>query len=336
MDTTRGFTLRARITSRWIRSEAMALPPGLLTRSTMALTWGSRRSLRSSRLTRSPPTWPRRPGPSTISPSAYTTAMRLLALVRDRHAHVGLQVHLGELQVRGLAPRQGLELIQHLVGGGQRSTRCAAWASGRGQHALAVGQPLQVRRRQVAVGGHGALPVVPDVPQQGADLFPVGVAHAVQEVGLHRALVLPTRVTCTWTPYLRRAPAKNMGSADSPVTSTSPEGVHIEPGGPGAQVVFPAVPDVVVGDHRLARLGLEPQDGLPQLLQGRGPGAVALGAHVAGQVERADGMVAGRPVQSLEHALPGAVPAPRCPPTARWISPAGLGPAPNRGSWWKG
>ncbi len=76
METTTGFTFLVRMTSRWMSSEAAALPPGLFTRSTTALMRSSRRSLRSSRLRRSPPTWLPLPSPSTISPSATTTAMR--------------------------------------------------------------------------------------------------------------------------------------------------------------------------------------------------------------------------------------------------------------------
>ena len=77
MEITRGFTFLVSTTSRWMSSEAEALPPGLFTRSTTALTRSSRRRRRSSRLSRSPPIWLDLPSPSTISPSATSTAMRV-------------------------------------------------------------------------------------------------------------------------------------------------------------------------------------------------------------------------------------------------------------------
>jgi hypothetical protein len=68
------------ISSCWIFSEAIALPPGLLTRSTTAFTDDSARSLRNSRESPSPPTLPGSPFPSTMSPSAYTMATLCFAL----------------------------------------------------------------------------------------------------------------------------------------------------------------------------------------------------------------------------------------------------------------
>ena len=65
-----GLALRARRSSRWIVSAAVALPPGLFTRSTIALTDGVLAQLLISRANFAPPTSVESPSPSTMSPSA--------------------------------------------------------------------------------------------------------------------------------------------------------------------------------------------------------------------------------------------------------------------------
>ena len=65
-----GFDLRASRSSRCIVSAAVALPPGLFTLSTIALTAESSRSCLISRANFAPPTSVVSPSPSTMSPSA--------------------------------------------------------------------------------------------------------------------------------------------------------------------------------------------------------------------------------------------------------------------------
>ena len=60
-------------------SDAVAEPPGLFTRSTIAFTFLSCLNARNSRENRSPPTSSASPSPSTIAPSAYTTAISFFA-----------------------------------------------------------------------------------------------------------------------------------------------------------------------------------------------------------------------------------------------------------------
>ena len=64
---------RVSSSSRRMTSEAVALPPGLSTRSTTALTASSSRAWRISAATESPPTLPGGCSPSTMAPWATTT-----------------------------------------------------------------------------------------------------------------------------------------------------------------------------------------------------------------------------------------------------------------------
>ena len=76
IDTTTGFPAAfAAASSSRIISEALTLPPGLFTRSTIAFTFGSRRASRICAAVVSPPTLPGVSSPSIIAPLAKITAI---------------------------------------------------------------------------------------------------------------------------------------------------------------------------------------------------------------------------------------------------------------------
>ena len=75
METTRGFSSFANFISLQMTSEAKALPPGELTRSTMAFTSSSFRALRRAFEISSDPIELSLPCPERISPRAYMTAI---------------------------------------------------------------------------------------------------------------------------------------------------------------------------------------------------------------------------------------------------------------------
>ncbi len=125
IETTTGLpaALAAASSSRMI-SEAVTLPPGLFTRRTMALIFGSRRASRICAAVVSPPTLPGVSSPSMMAPLAKITAMAE-PLVR-RRLHVVVVIADRPVIVIRFAPaklfgqrlfhfRGGRQLIHQLI-----------------------------------------------------------------------------------------------------------------------------------------------------------------------------------------------------------------------------